>query len=232
MRMTERRDLNDETRPFFTPGFEAFIVTQMENNNERWTERAKWHKKNNDWTAHLPKKNKKVKGEEPPANPCHDGKFSINDGGQGGFESWSEAGLEFFNTTYMAIVKERKDNGDNYVKFERQFVKYLQEQEDSAVNTGSKRTISEVNPEGNLAKAQKRAHLVVEDEDEGDLGAIEIDLNNDNLSVAPEDPVMEQGGEIEQQAGNNPVDGDNDSQPSQQSQQIADPELAEGETEE
>ena len=225
MRMTEKRDDHDESKRFFTSGFEAFIVTLMENNLARWSHRAKWYKKKNDWNAKLPKKTLKVKGKDRPVNPCHDAKFSIDDAGQAAFETWSDDGLEFFSITNKAIANERKNNGQAYIKFEGQFLEYLQDKhKKSAEKKGTKRTISEVDPGDGSSKAQKRANFVVEDADEGDLDSFEIDLNEDNLSV-PADQVAQQG-------GNKPVDGDNDSQPSQQSQQIADPELAEGETEE
>ena len=179
-------NVDDESKKLFTAGFEAFIVTQMDNNYDRWCARVRHYQQEGNWDAKLPDKVRKTKGvEENPENPCWDAKYSIDDAGRESYVTWKEDGLEFFQKTYSAIAKERKVNGKDYVLFEAKFLAYLQQKHrgtaTNASKKGNKRCIWDADPKAAQEKNKKRASLVMEQQDEGDL---EFDDTDDLLAQA------------------------------------------------
>ena len=183
-RITEEVNLNvdGDNKKLFTPGFEAFIVTQMDNNLQRWNNRVEWWKAKKDWEKKLPTKIRKKKGEAKPSNPCHDAKYSIDDGGRESYCTWEDKGLEMFATTRAAITKIRKEHTKQYVQFEKNFLKYLQSKAPTEADNSSKTAKSErklgENTETAREQKKKRASFVVEIEDD-DVDLADSDDDDD-----------------------------------------------------
>ena len=118
----------------FTPGTEAFIFVICDNNWDKWVYTAKYYKKKGNFSAPLPKVKTKVDDGAgnmvKEADPFHDAKYTSTDCGQVQYGTFSKEGFKVYNKLRKDITKLRKDNLNDMLGMEAEFLPMFRKLDD------------------------------------------------------------------------------------------------------